>query len=69
MYKNIYKMLNELKGKKILAIIDEGRSRKRKEECIIKEVYRRIFIIENNNKIYSFSYSDLICKTITLNPL
>ena len=62
-------MLNELKDKKLLAIIDEGRSRKKKEICKIKKIYRRIFTIENENVFYSFSYSDLICKTITLKTL
>ena len=66
MYKNIRNQLNELKGKEILAIIDEGRSRKRKEKCRIKGVYNRIFTLEINNLLLSFSYSDLICKTITL---
>ena len=62
-------MLNELKNKQLLAIIDEGRSRKREEICKIKGIYRRIFTIENENIFYSFSYSDLICKTITLKSL
>ena len=62
-------MLNELKDKKLLAIIDEGRSRKKKEICKIKKIYRRIFTIENENVFYSFSYSDLICKAITLKAL
>ena len=69
MYKNIHNMLCELKGKKLIAIIDEGRSRKREEKCIIKDIYRRVFTVEGENIFYSFSYSDLICKTITLKML
>lgn len=56
----------EIKGKNVTAIIDEGRSRKRIEQGVIKDVYDRIFTIEINGVITSFSYSDLICKTIVL---
>ena len=66
MYNNIKTTLNNLKGKKLLAIIDEGRSRKREEYCEIQEVYNRIFTIKIDNILMSFSYSDLLCKTIIL---
>jgi len=66
MYKSIRNMLFELKDCNLQAIIDEGRSRKRKERCRIKKIYNRIFLIEIGNEIISFSYNDLICKTITL---
>lgn len=66
MIENIKKELFELKDKPITAIIDEGRSRKRIEQGIIKGIYNKIFTIEINNMITSFSYSDLICKTIIL---
>lgn len=66
MYKNIMMKLVKLKGKDLIAIIDEGRSRKREEKCKIKDVYNRIFTIEIENNILSFSYSDLICKAIIL---
>jgi len=66
MYKSIRDKLYNLKGKELLAIIDEGRSRKRKEKCKIKDIYNRIFTIQTDNDILSFSYSDLICETIIL---
>ena len=66
MYNNVRKQLIELKNKNLVAIIDEGRSRKTKEKCKIKGIYNRIFTLEINNSIKSFSYSDLICKTIIL---
>lgn len=69
MYKNIRNMLSSLKGKPLLAIIDEGRSRKSKEKCTISGIYNRIFTLNINNKIVSFSYSDLICKTIILKKI
>ena len=69
MYNNVRKYLLELKDKNLIAIIDEGRSRKRKEKCKIKGIYNKIFTIECNNIILSFSYSDLICKTIILKKI
>lgn len=66
MYRNIKNMLLELKDNDLIAIIDEGRSRKREEKCKIKGIYDRIFTIEVDNNLLSFSYSDLICKTIIL---
>ena len=66
MYKTVRQMLYELKDYKLQVIIDEGRSRKRKEKCKIKKIYNRIFLLELNNEILSFSFNDLICKTITL---
>ncbi len=67
MYKSIRGKLEELKNKKLLAIIDEGRSRKRKEYCMINGIYNRIFTIKTKDSVLSFSYSDFICKTIILN--
>ena len=66
MYKNIKKLLNELKGEDLIAVIDEGRSKKRKVKCKINGIYDRIFTIMVENSLLSFSYSDLICKTIIL---
>lgn len=66
MIENIKKELLEMKDKPVTAIIDEGRSRKKVEEGIIRGIYNKIFTIEINNMITSFSYSDLICKTIVL---
>lgn len=59
-------MLYELQDYKLQAVIDEGRSKKRTEKCKIKKIYNRIFLLQINDEIVSFSYNDLICKTITL---
>lgn len=66
MLDNIKRELFELKDKPVTAIIDEGRSRKRIEQGLIKGIYNRVFTIEINSMLTSFSYSDLICKTIVL---
>ena len=67
MYNNVRKYLLELKDKDLIAVIDEGRSRKRKEYCMINGIYNRIFTIKTKDSVLSFSYSDFICKTIILN--
>ena len=69
MYKNIQNKLKDLVDKDILVVIDEGRSRKRKERAKIKGIYNRIFTLQVNDLLMSFSYSDLICKTITLKTM
>lgn len=69
MIENLRKNLNNYKGMEVEFIIDEGRSRKRKEKGIIKEVYRRNFIAEINDINVSFSYADLITKTIVINMI
>ncbi len=66
MYNIIREELLKLKDKNLIAIIDEGRSKKREEKCKIRDIYKRIFTLEIDNSILSFSYSDLICKTIIL---
>lgn len=64
MYKDIKEFLIKLKGKEVVAVIDEGRSRKKEEKVIIKGIYDKIFVIEVNGINTSFTYSDIICKTI-----
>lgn len=61
--------LLKLKETEVLAIIDEGRARKREEKGVIKGVYDRVFTMEINNVLTSFSYSDLVCKTIILKKM
>ena len=69
MYKEIQKKLKKLINKELYVEIDEGRSKKIKELAKIKGVYNRIFTIEVKNIIMSFSYSDIICKTITIKTI
>lgn len=69
MIENLRKDLNNYKGVEVEFIIDEGRSRKRKEKGIIKELYRRNFIAEINDINVSFSYADLITRTIIINMI
>lgn len=62
--------LNELKGKNITIQYNLGRNKFENYEVIIKELYDYIFIVELNNERYletkSFSYADVISKTIKI---
>ena len=69
MIETLRKDLNKYKDVEVEFIIDEGRSRKRKEKGKIKEIYRRNFIVEINGMNVSFSYADLITKTIIINKI
>ncbi len=69
MIQNIIDELKDYKGKTVEFIIDEGRSRKRKEIGVIKEIHRRNFIAQINDINVSFSYADVITKTIIINKL
>lgn len=61
--------LSKYKDKNVEILINEGRSKKRKEKGKIKDLYSRIFIIEINGINNSFSYSDIITKTIIIKLL
>ena len=61
--------LSKYKDKDVEILINEGRSKKRKEKCKIKKLYNRTFIIEINGINNSFSYSDVITKTIIMKLL
>lgn len=63
--------LNNYIGKKIKIKYSLGRNKFEEYEAIVKELYNHIFVVElnENNNIFfkSFSYSDVITKTIKLN--
>lgn len=67
MIETIKQELSKYKDKKVKVIINEGRSRKRKEYGIIKNLYNRTFTLEVNGVNVSFSYADVIMKTIIIN--
>lgn len=51
-------------NKKVKFILDEGRSRKKLQIGIIKAYYSNIFTILVDEKLLSFSYSDVLIKKI-----
>lgn len=66
----IKKELNKYLDKKILIKYNLGRNKYEKYQGKIKKLYNNIFLVEvvNNDKkiVKSFSYSDIITKTIKI---
>ena len=56
-------------GKEVIIKCNLGRNKVEKYHVTIKELYNYIFLVEMNNnfnEIKSFSYSDIITKTIKI---
>lgn len=66
----IKKKVNENIGNEVIIKYNIGRNRIEKYNVKIKETYKNIFIVETKNKnnieIKSFSYTDIITKTIKI---
>lgn len=62
--------LNDYVGKKVKIKYNLGRNKYEEYEVKIKELYNNVFLVELGNdekEIKSFSYSDVITKTIKIN--
>ncbi len=68
---NVKEKLANLVGKNIIIQYSLGRNKYEKYEVIIKELYDFVFTVEVDNgsfmEIKSFSYADVITKTIKIN--
>ncbi len=58
--------LNNHIGKEVTIKYNLGRNKVEKYNVIIIELFDYIFLVENNGSIKSFSYSDIITKTIKI---
>ena len=60
--------LNDHLGKVVTIKYNLGRNKYEKYDVKIKELYNYVFLVElkNNNIVKSFSYSDVITKTIKI---
>jgi uncharacterized protein Veg len=69
---NIETVKNELNnhiGKEVVIRYNLGRNKVEKYHAVIKELYNNIFLVELmniNNEIKTFSYSDIITNTIKI---
>ena len=66
MIKEIKKKLLSLKGKKVKVWVDIGRNKSETYDGIIKEVYNNIWILETENDVKSFSYSDILINNVII---
>lgn len=66
----VRKELNDHIGKEAIIKYNLGRNKYEKYDVIIKETYNYVFLVEINNSknvgVKSFSYSDVITKTIKI---
>lgn len=60
------KALSKYIGQKVLIEYNLGRNKIEKYEGIIKDLYNVVFLVQVNDETKSFSYSDLITKTIKI---
>lgn len=65
----IYEIKKDLKkhiGKEVHIKYNLGRNKYENYKVKIKELYDYIFLVENNLGVKSFSYSDIVTKTIKI---
>lgn len=60
----IKKDLGQNIGKEVYIKYNLGRNKYEDYKAVIKELYDYVFIVENENGIKSFSYSDVMTRTI-----
>ena len=59
--------LNDYIGEEVTIKYNLGRNKYEKYKVIIKELYENVFLVElNNNSKKSFTYTDVITKTIKI---
>ena len=69
MIENVKNNIEELIGKQAIVKYNLGRNKYEKYKVVIKELYKNIFLVEvkdENKEIKSFTYSDVITKTIKI---
>ena len=63
----VRRKLNDYIGEKVSIKYNLGRNKYEKYHVTIKELYENVFLVElNNNEKKSFSYTDVITKTIKI---
>lgn len=66
---SVRKELGNHIGKEVVIKYNLGRNKVEKYRVVIKELYNYVFLVELNNnfnEVKSFSYSDIITKTIKI---
>lgn len=58
--------LKENLGSEVRIVFNVGRNKTEEFRAIIKETYNFIFVVETENENKSFSYSDVLTKTVEL---
>lgn len=64
--KTMKDILSKYVGKKVYVEYNMGRNKIEKYEGVIDKLYNAVFLIKVNSEIKSYSYSDLITKTVII---
>ena len=66
MISDIKKLIAKNYGRNAVIKVDSGRNKYEIYECIILNTYPNIFTVKIKNQIKSFSYSDILSKSVIL---
>ena len=69
MINKIKKNISDLLNKNVRIIVDIGRNKKERYEGKIIKMYDNIWMFETNNIIKSFSYKDVLIRTVIIKPI
>ena len=58
--------INENLGNKVRIVFNTGRNKIEEFDAIIKESYNFIFVVETDTENKSFTYSDVLTRTVEL---
>ena len=61
-----YQCIVSLIGKRVSVKVNVGRNKFEKFEGVVERVYPSLFTIYSNNLVKSYSYSDVVTKTIVI---
>lgn len=66
MINQIKEDLNKIKNKKIKICVDVGRNKREEYYGFVDKLYNRVWTFKTQNEIKSFSYNDVLIKTVII---
>lgn len=68
MKQKIREKLESLRGKKLKIMVDVGRNKNEVYEGFIDKLYNNVWTFKTKSDIKSFSYVDILIKSVILSP-
>lgn len=69
MIDKIKSQIENLKGKNLKIKVDVGRNKCEEYEGKITDTYKKVWLFKTKNDIKSFSYTDILIKTVIISSL
>lgn len=66
MINQIKEDLNKIKNKRIKICVDVGRNKREEYYGFVDKLYNRVWTFKTQNEIKSFSYNDVLIKTVII---